>query len=206
MKTKDLFTITAVAVGTAALTVAALLTNPLEAGDAANPLATTIATPKLLANGIELTLAPAANHDFKPGEPPAFELKAVNTLATPAEVRIRIALSALAPLSRLSRTPSIPSRLWQQEESFTLAPRETKSLTVATRTNLPANMDFSVALAQVDPSGQAAPGALPEFLNPGIVALRFSTATPKPAPADAATQLAVHVNPIPVATPNSLMR
>jgi hypothetical protein len=187
MKTKDLVTITSVAVGTAALTVA-FMSNPLEAGSGGNPLAATIAQPKLTAAGVELTLAAVAGRVFKAGDQPAFELRAVNTLAKPSAVTVTVALSSTAPSSPYSRVLLMPSVLWQEQRALTLGPKETKVFTFNASTNVPANSDLSISLSASDKPVQTTAAGSPEaataarielLTNPGIVALKFSTVTPE---------------------------
>lgn len=201
MKTKDLLTIATAALGTATLTVA-FLASPLMSGNDANPLAATIAKPKLAANGIEMTLASANGREFKAGEQPVFELRAVNTLNQPSDVAICAILSASAPVSRMSRLMPMPSVLWRQELALALGPNETKVLPLAARTNLPANSDISVSLSQVGQPGKATAAGNAGIASvapllpggqPGIVAMRFSTVPPvaTPAYADAAAAKAV---------------
>ncbi len=194
MKTNDLLKIATAALGTATLTVA-FLASPLMSGNDANPLAATIAKPKLAANGIEMTLSCANGREFKAGDQPEFELRAVNTLQQPSVVSVCATLSAAAPVSLFSRAMPIPSILWHEELALALGPNETKVLTLAARTNLPANSVMSVSLAQVGLGGKAAAVGNPgtAFLaplwpggQPGIVALRFSTVPPVAAPAYAA--------------------
>jgi hypothetical protein len=182
MKTKDLLTITTVALGTAAMTVAMFLETPLEAGNPADPPAPTIARPRLVANGIELTLAAAETRDLKVGDQPAFELKAVNTLAEPSDAWICLTLSASGPAGTLSRVPQLPATLWQDPQFLTLEPNESKSITFAVRTNLPPNKMILVSLAQVDPPGPNKAAGKPSPARPGIVAMMFSTATPQATP------------------------
>jgi|ERR1039458_1608116 hypothetical protein len=198
MKTKDLLTIATAALGTATLTVA-FHASSLISGNDANPLAATIAKPKLVANGIEMTLASANGRDYKAGDQPAFELQAVNKLNQPSDVSVCATLSASAPVSRMSRAMPIPTILWHEELALALGPNETKVLTLAARTNLPANSVMTVSLSQVGQAGKAMTAGNPgtAFVaplapggQPGIVAMRFSTVPPVAAPAYADTAAA----------------
>jgi hypothetical protein len=191
MKTKDLLIIATASLVTATLTVA-FHASPLVSGNDANPLAATIAKPKLTVNGIEMTLASAQGREFKAGEQPAFELRAVNTLDQPAEVAICATLSASAPVSFMSRAMPIPTILWHEELALALGANETKVFTLAARTNLPANSVVTVSLSQVGQAGKtmtagnrgtALVAPLLPGGQPGIVAMRFSTVPPVAAPA-----------------------
>jgi hypothetical protein len=192
MKEKDLLMITTVALGTAALTVAGFLGSPLEAGSEPTALVDAIATPKLTAAGIEMSLAPAGGREFKAGDQPAFELRAVNTLDRPSSATVRLTMTATAPADRLSRVLLMPAVLWQEQRALTLGPNETKVFTFNARTNLPASSSISVSLSEVDGLPQTAAADHPErstvsplplLSGPGIVALSFSTVTPAAGPA-----------------------
>lgn len=182
MNSKDLLTITAVALGTAALTVATFWGNRLEAEGDANAQAPTITKPEMVAGGIKLTLASAADRSYKAGEVPGFTLTAINTRDQADEAKVRLTLTATAPSSPFSRMLPVPAMLWQQECTFTLAPSETKTLTLTANTNLPANSVISVSiqdLAQTQPAPAegAATASLMKFspLAHGMVLLSFST-------------------------------
>jgi len=190
MKMKDLVTITTTAITTAALTVVLFLVHSLEAGSDANPLAPTIAKPKLIANEVEMALTPSEGRSFKAGDQPAFELQAINTSDKPASVSIRLAMAASAPASLMSRVLNVPAVFWQQDRALTLGPKETRIFTFNTLTNLPANKIVSVALSEVDSLKQLTAGNdlvpgfragsfLPNATKQSIVALSISTLTPK---------------------------
>lgn len=206
MKTKDLLTIATAALGTATLTVA-FLASPRMSGTDANPLGATIAKPKLVANGVEMTLCAANGREFKAGDQPAFELRAVNTLDQPADVSVCATMSALAVSSPMSRMIMMPAVLWRQELAVKLGAKEAKVFTLAAQTNLPAKSTISVSLSQ---AGQAAKGtaagnpgiASPMMLfpggQPGIVVMSFSTVPPAAATAsaDVASAKAVEITPL----------
>jgi hypothetical protein len=172
MKTKDLLTIATAALATATLTVA-FHASPLISGNDADPLAAAIAKPKLVANNIEMTLCAAQGREFKAGDQPEFELRAVNTLNQPSDAAICATLTASKPVSGLSRMVPMPALLWRQELVLSLRANETKVLTLAVPTNLPARSAMTVVLSQMGGSGRV----------PGIVAMRFSTVPPEEVPA-----------------------
>jgi len=193
MNTKDLVTITTVALGTATLTVATFLGNTIEAGNDANPLAPTIARPELVADGVKMTLVASAGCELKAGEAPTFDLQTVNTLDKPAEVRVRLIMTAVSPTSPLSRMIAMPMELWHEDRAITLAPNEIKTLTFKAETNLPTNKVFSVSMLAIDAAAAAegasnlAAGTDPK-LRPlslsrlGVVGLSFSTVPKKTTP------------------------
>ena len=137
MKTKDILTITTVALGTATLTVGTFLAGPIAAGSDADTPPSDIAKSKFVSHGVELTLAPAGWRALKAGEQPEFELSALNTTNQPASVAVCVTMTASSPMDALSRVVRLPAVLWQQEQVVTLNPNETKVLALRCRTNLP---------------------------------------------------------------------
>jgi hypothetical protein len=195
MKTKDILTITTVAVGTAVLTVTTFWTGPMEAGiDAEGPPAK-IAQPKLACHGVEMTLAPPGGRTFKAGDQPKFELTAVNKTDQAASAKVCVRLTSSAPASPLSRAMVMPQVLWQQEEIVMLKANETKVIPLTARTNLPANALISVQLRNLDSDPIIAVSPLivagpnqSQSSQHEIVALSFSTVVP-PLPAVASFTL-----------------
>ena len=175
MNTKDILTITTVALGTATLTVAAFWASPIEAGNDADTPPAKIVKSRLLSHDVEMTLAPAAGREFKAGEQPEFELTALNTTNQPASVSVCVTMTASSPADALSRLAPLPTVLWQQEQIVTLQPKETKVFALCASTNLPPNSVISVTLRE-QPQKEAP-------LTPGIVALSFSTVVLKALPA-----------------------
>jgi hypothetical protein len=191
MKTKDLRIMTSIALGTATLTVLAFWPSALEAGNEANVLAAKIAQPKLVANGVELTLAAAEGRALQAGEEPTLELKAVNTTAEPVSLTVRLSMSSSSPQDLLSRRPRMPSILWEQPQAITLIGHETKVIKVPVGVKLPANQMMAVSMQQAENIGndvqanRAAPSLPRRALTPqvGMVAMTFSTAKPAAQPA-----------------------
>ncbi len=181
----DLAIISSVALATATLTVAAFLPSSLNAGDDNAPKP--ITRPRLVSNGVEFTLATVARQGFKAGDEPAFELKAVNTTAGKRDAIVLVCMTAMSPPSAYSRMVMAPRMLWQQSCPLVLEPNESKVISLATATKLPANSTINVRVQPVDSQGDGASGTtnVPLSLrinNPsGIVALSFSTLAPTPA-------------------------
>lgn len=180
MNTKDILTITTVALGTATLTVAAFWASPIKAGNDADTPPAKIAKSRLVSHDVEMTLASAAGREFKAGEQPKFELTALNTTNQPARVSVCVTMTASAPADALSRVIRLPQVLWQQEQIVTLQPKETKVFALHASTNLPPNSVISISLREQ--GMKVAP------LTPGIVALSFSTVVPKALPTVASTR------------------
>ena len=185
MNTKDLLIITTVALGTATLTVATFLGDTLNAANEANSPTPQIAQSELVAHGIKMTLTASGHRQFKSGDVPSFDLLAVNTLGQSSETHVRLAMTATAPSSALSRMVSFPAQIWQADRLLTLAANETKTFTFMANTNLPANSIISVSIEDADFAKTANAKVVnagvgptlrpPSSLQRGIVALRFST-------------------------------
>jgi len=174
MKTKDILTITTVALGTATLTVAAFWAGPIEAGNDADAPPSKIARTRFVSHGVEMTLAAAGGRVFKAGDQPAFELTALNTTSQAASASVCITMNASSPADALSRAIRLPTVLWQQKQVVTLQPKETKVLALCASAKLPPNSVIAVSLG--DPGQKAAP------FTPGVLALSFSTVVPKALP------------------------
>jgi hypothetical protein len=171
--------------GTAAVTVATLIGNGLEAGDD-NDTPRSPATRALVIDGIKVTLAAADSRQFQAGDQPVFELHAVNTRGTAAKAQVRLTMTSVAPASALSRIPTIPSRMWENQQSITLGANESKTIRITAQTNLPPERLISVSVANANVPGAAAkltgvgnsPGAAAQLhaARPvGVPALNFTT-------------------------------
>jgi hypothetical protein len=180
MKTKDILTVTTVALGTATLTVAAFWASPIEAGDDADTSPAKIAKSRLVSHDVEVTIALAAGRIFKAGDQPEFELTALNTTNHSASMSVCVTMTASSPADALSRVIRVPQVLWQQEQIVTLQPKETKVYALRASTNLPPNS--VIALSLREPSEKTA------LFTPGIMALSFSTIVPKGLPTVASTR------------------
>ena len=174
MKTKDLLTITTAALGTATLTVTAFWAGPMDAGADADAPPSKVAKARLIAHGIEMTLAAPGDQVFKAGDVPNFELTALNTTKEPASASVCVVMTSSSPADAFSRVIRMPMVLWQQEQIVTLQPNEAKVVALGASTNLPPNSMISVSLREADSTATA--------LQPGIVALSFSTVVPKAVP------------------------
>jgi len=183
-KIKDLVKISSVAAGTAAVTLVTCWSGSIDAGPEGDALAAKIAKPKLVCQGVEMTVDAAEDHSFKPREKPEFKLMVVNTTGVPATVPVRMVMSSTSPGDALSRVVRMPAILWQEERSIVLKPHETKAALFSTKTALPANSLISVSIEEVGANkGQAAKSAdlslsNPRMLRPAkVIALSFSTVT-----------------------------
>jgi hypothetical protein len=169
MKMKDCLAIITVSLGTATLTVATFLANPLEA-ESERESRPIIKNPKLIARGIEMTLSPADGSKLKAGDEPVFELRAINTHDKPSDAHVYVTLRSTTVANPMSRMIPSPKVLWQEKQDLTLGPKETRSFRLTTRISLPADSRISVALSESSPDERRT------GIEPGIVALQFSTA------------------------------
>ncbi|HUB87768.1 MAG TPA: hypothetical protein VMB22_07735 [Verrucomicrobiae bacterium] len=181
MKKNDIAIIGSVAIATATLTVAALLPGSLNAGNDNAP--EKISQPKLVAHGVEFTLASVKGQTFKAGDEPAFNLKAVNTTGKDVDTTVEVTMTSMSPASAGSRMVSFPQTLWKQSCPVTLKPNETKVIALTTDTKLPAGTTINIRLQPVDPqvvgADEQANVRQPAMFSPSmIVAMSFSTIPP----------------------------
>ncbi len=174
MTKNDVLTALSAATATAALTITTFWPGPLDAGDP-QPLPPKIAQPKLVANGVEISLAAAEGRTLTAGEEPVFELAALNTNSISAQVKLHMVMSATSPADSLSRVVRTPGVIWQTDQTLTLGPKEGQKLKLSCATKLPPFSLISVLLQETASGnstnlnlGTASPGN-------GIVALTFST-------------------------------
>jgi hypothetical protein len=199
MKTNNLLCITTAAVATAALTVAIFGGGSMEAGDDSASAGPEVAHPKLTIKGVDLSLAAAGAGVVHAGDQPTYEIKAVNTTDQPATVDVCLSMTATPPILTMSRLVRMPECIWTTNESLQLNARETKTLTVETRTGLPTNSLIAVHLSDLNANQSGQPNGIfvsnismsdptvrpianvnsfvPNFQALGIVALNFSTVT-----------------------------
>jgi hypothetical protein len=207
MKTKDLIGIAGAAVGTAALTIVTFWSGSIEAGNEGGPAPAPIAQPTLVAHGVEVTLVSAAGALYKAGDEPSFELTAVNPGCDPATLRVGVVMSATLPESEVSRIPMAPRSLWRDIYALTLQPHEKTRIPISTFTKLPDKSFVTVSIGEAPPdtwTPPSDPGPVTQtqrgaraivqkpsmqFVNSGVVALRFATGTPAAQPALAASKI-----------------
>jgi len=126
MDPRSLVTIAGTALVTAALVLipfrASLVHAVAEAGDSK------ISQPKVLANGVELTLTCLDTQSCQQGSEPIFTLKAVNTTNRPTSVRFDARMTTERPNSSMSRVVGRPMPFWQTQQTLSLGPNETQEL------------------------------------------------------------------------------
>ena len=148
MNRRYFLTVAACAAATCVLTVAVFLPRELGAIDQ-NKLDPTIATPKLVVNGVELTLKSAGNGDgaaLAAGQKPALEIHAVNNTSDPASIQCAVAISYFQRGSEMSRMPMMPRNVWQSSRTIAVGPRQTVTVPLDVDKPLPAGGNIIVTL------------------------------------------------------------
>lgn len=175
MKRNDLAIVITVALSTAALTVASFWTTSLEAGGDGDSVAPTMAKPKLAVQGVEMTLSPV-DGTTQAGEKPVFQLAAANTSFKAADLKVRLAMTAMSLADATSRVVRMPRQLWQGDQDIVLGPGESKTFTVTAPAELPTNMLVSVILSEATANVSALQDSSLAKLAPAQIAvLNFST-------------------------------
>ena len=173
MDTKDLSKMASAAVITLGITLVAALPGFIDANDDGNRVGPKIENPRLIDSGAEVRLKSADNRTFREGDEPVFELTAVNTTDQPTEITVETLMNSTANPAPRARTPSMPITLWSEPHTFSLGPQETRTITVATGTRLPANSRIDVYL-------RAVRAGLP--LSADLVSMSSFSTTVPPAP------------------------
>jgi hypothetical protein len=154
MNAKSLVTICGTALVTAALALAFLWPSPVDAGS--DGLTATVNSPKLIENGVALTLTAA--RAFGEGEQPEFELKGVNTTAESKTITVESYMNAVpgpgtimpdGTIRSMSRMVPQSRELFRLHHTMTLAPHESMKVMVTSGTPLPAPSLVSVFLKPV---------------------------------------------------------
>jgi hypothetical protein len=160
MNAKSLVTIGGTALVTAALALAFLWPSPVDAGS--DGLTATVDSPKFIENGVEFTLTAA--RAFGEGEQPEFELRGVNTTAKSITIALESSMNAVPGPARImpdgtmrsmSRMQPQARELFRQQHTLTLAPHESRKVTITSATVLPAPSLVNVFLGAAGDGLQA---------------------------------------------------
>ncbi len=182
MKRNDLTLIGAAALATAVLTVASFLPSSIEAGGEGEGLAPKVAQPKLVTDGVEVSVAAADNQSLKADAEPSFVLKLVNPTDHPADLRVQVAMTSTSPGAAMSRIGPMPSQFWDQRYTTTLKPNETKTVTLAPQKKLPSNSMVSVYLQPVNPKVASAANGTAPAMGQQMVAQTLNSPAPASVP------------------------
>jgi len=113
----------------------------LHADGPTEPIVRAEAKPRLEVDGVELTVGKVdtsmsdrktvpLERLFNLDTAPRLELVALNTTDTTKTIDVTTTLSTAVPASPLSRTMPMPKEAWHQSDTITLAPRETKTVSL----------------------------------------------------------------------------
>ncbi len=144
MTRRDLLMIGTWAAAAFGLTLAVTLPSRLEAVDASANAK--IAIPTLTANGCQLSVRCADAQTLKAGDQPVLDLVATNTTDASVEFKCNVTMAASQPPSCASRVMPMPRSIWKMEQTIALAPHESRTIKVETRTPLPNGTSISITL------------------------------------------------------------
>lgn len=146
MRLQDVLAVGAAAVVTTAFTLALVAPRDVGAVDATGKITPVIARPQLTSEGCRFVLK-ADKATYEAGQAPGFELTASNPTGKPATATVWVQVLASAPASPMSRVMPRPRSLWSHQCVVSLAPGETKTLSIASDAKLPAGQRISITLS-----------------------------------------------------------
>ncbi len=146
MKRQNVLVMLGTAAVTAALTVMLLAPRGVGAGDAVPKIKAVIAQPHFTSQGCVFSLK-TDKAEYGAGDRPVVEIKTSNPSDRSAVAAVWINISATAPMSPLSRMLPIPQMLWSQRCVVSLAPGETRTLSVTSEAKLPAGQNISFTIS-----------------------------------------------------------
>ena len=149
MRVKDILAVLGVAAATVAFTVVLLGPRRVGATGKAEGIKPTIAQPELTTQKCVFTLK-TDKPSYEAGEMPVLEVKASNPTDEPAEAAVWISMSSSGPALMISRVMVLPKPLWTEKCLVKLNPGETKTVTLATKTKLPAGQSVSITMSDKD--------------------------------------------------------
>jgi len=149
MKVKDILAVLGVAAATTAFTVGLLGPGRVAATGTVEGIKPLIAQPKLTVGGCVFSLE-TDKPAYKAGEVPTLQVKATNPTDKPIEPTIWISMSASSPASPLSRMVVLPKPLWTEKCLVSLKPGQTKTVSLDTKTKLPAGESVSLTMSDKD--------------------------------------------------------
>jgi len=146
------------AVGTFALILAMGLPATSDAVDDTNApgLVATILTPRLVVNGVELTVTPdspttqASQASAGDSQNLAFTVRAKNETAAPVSGQFKIRLIFTAPSRAQDRTLPMPIQFWADSANFNLHAGEAKTFTFSPPSPLLPGRQFTLVLNSSD--------------------------------------------------------
>ena len=149
MKVKDILAVLGVAAATTAFTVVLLGPQRVGATGKVEGIKPTIAQPKLTTGKCVFSLK-TDKPSYQADEMPVFQIQATNPTEKPVETAVWVSMSSSSPASMLSRVMVLPKPLWTEKCLVKLKPGETKTISLASKTKLPAGQHVSITMSDKD--------------------------------------------------------
>ena len=150
MKRRDVMTAGIWAAGTMMLALGLLYPVRMLAVDTPKPLEAENARPKLVVDGVELSVVmegqKGASEMLKAGPSPALCLLASNPTDKAVELKCRVSLSMSPPVELWTRVALAQKEIWHSEQLLTLKAGESKTVKLETDADLVAGSNGSVHL------------------------------------------------------------
>lgn len=146
MKLRNVMTVLVTAAVTAAVTLTLAAPRGESVARAAPVVKPVIAQPQLTSQDCTFALK-TDKASYEADESPVIEVTASNPTDKPVSATVWVTISATAPTSPMSRMLPRPRSLWSHEFAFSLKAGETKSMTAACQTKLPAGQDVRIILS-----------------------------------------------------------
>jgi hypothetical protein len=161
MRTQTWRTAAVWAIGTCALVLAVTWPQRLNAVDQTVRDAKRVDKPQMLAGGIEYTWQASDSWCVVRGQPVKFTINATNPTSQSVQAKLTAMLEASSVSSLISRVPTVPKIIWQNDQSVALAPGASTSF-VFTTPPVPSDRDMmvvvtSASLSSIIPLSVAAP-------------------------------------------------
>lgn len=149
MKVRDIMVILGIAAATVAFTVTLVRPGHVGADGKTTQITATILQPRLKIAGCTFTLK-SDKTLYAAGDTPLLLIEATNPTDDVVETSVWVNVSAASPASRFSRALRLPQYLWSRECPLVLKAGDTKTITLDTRTALPAGKSISITMNDKD--------------------------------------------------------
>ena len=128
MRTQTWRTAAVWAIGTCALVLAVTWPQRLNAVDQTVRDAKRVDKPQMLAGGIEYTWQASDSWCVVRGQPVKFTINATNPTSQSVQAKLTAMLEASSVSSLISRVPTVPKIIWQNDQSVALCPEHQPAL------------------------------------------------------------------------------
>lgn len=149
MIARNLFSITSIALTTAATTLLIICPVLLDAEEETGSITPIIANPTLNVDGSQITLF-ADKESYELGDKPQLTLTAINPTDKRIAPKLRVEIAATSPMSRMSRVVAMPESLWIKESQIVLQPGETREIVLSPEISLPEGKTLTISMATDD--------------------------------------------------------